>query len=513
MPTAAAPSLPSLAVLQQELAAGRRSAESVVRACLARIAALERAGPQLHALISINPDALKMARTLDRERRDHGALGPLHGIPVLIKDNIDTADRMPTTAGSLALRENFALEDAPLVAGLRAAGAIILGKTNLSEWANFRSSHSISGWSALGGLTRNPHVLDRSACGSSAGSAVAVAAGLAPLAVGTETDGSIVCPSAMNGIVGLKPTVGLISQQGIIPISHSQDTAGPMATGVRDVAVLLSALVDPAQRCRAAGQSGPGPCPAPDYAAALDGHALAGKRIGVLRFKPASHPPQLDIVYERALARLRSAGAQLIEVPMPDTSALSEVELKVLLSEFKTDLDRYLALTPPAVRTRSLAQLISFDRDSAEELAIFGQDLLEQAQATGGIADPAYAPALVTARRLAREEGLDRMLAAWHLDLLVAPTTVPAWRVDSVNGDPSADSSTTLPAVAGYPHLTVPMGEVRGLPVGLSFIGPAWSEAMLLGCGFAFESAGQPLAPVPRLLPTLETAALARGRP
>src|SRR5580658_832553 len=339
---------PSIAELQAKLASGQITAQTLVEHYLQRINALNSQGPALHAIISINPDALAQAHALDQERRDHGARGPLHGIPVLLKDNIETADRMPTTVGSLAMVDNFAIADAPVVAALRAAGAIILGKTNLSEWANFRSTHSSSGWSAVGGLTRNPYVLDRTTCGSSSGSAVAVAAGMAAASIGSETDGSIACPASMTGVVGLKPTLGLLSQRGIVPLAHSQDTAGPMGRTVADVALVLSALVSHgAHECEPASH----PCDATDYTAGLDPESLRHKRIGVLRFKRGSHP-EMDDIYERALRRLRAAGATLIEVSAPDTTPLEAAELTVLMSEFKAGINVYLAAAPAAVKTR-----------------------------------------------------------------------------------------------------------------------------------------------------------------
>jgi amidase len=489
---------PSIAELQAKMASGQITAESLVQHYLQRINALNSQGPALHAVISINPDALAQAHALDQERREHGARGPLHGIPVLVKDNIESADRMPTTAGSLALVNNFAIADAPVVAALRAAGAIILGKTNLSEWADFRSSHAISGWSAVGGLTRNPYVLDRTACGSSSGSAVAVATGMAAASIGSETDASITCPASMTGIVGLKPTLGLLSQRGIVPIAHSQDSAGPMGRTVADVATLLSALVSHGAK-------------AIDYAAGLDPDSLRHKRIGVLRFQAGSHP-EMDEVYERALRRLRLAGATLVEVSTPDSAPIEAAELTVLLNEFKAGINAYLAAAPAAVKTRDLAQLIQYNRDSDYELQYFGQDIFVSAQHSAGLDDAAYRGALETSKRLAGAQGLDQMLQQDRLDLLVAPTTGAAWRVDRVYGDRDADRYTTLAAVAGYPHLSVPMGQVAELPVGLSFIGPAWSEQLLLACGYAFSLRTEPLS-APQYLPTLETPASAAASP
>jgi amidase len=481
----AEPPFRSIEQLQQAMEKGQLTSEALVHDYLDRIEALDRQGPNLHALIALNPDAVDQARALDQERREHGPRGPLHGIPLVIKDNIETQDKMPTTAGSYALANNFAERDAPVVAALRAAGAVILGKTNLSEWADFRSSSATSAWSAVGGLTRNPYVLDRTACGSSSGSAVAVAVDLAAAAVGTETDGSVTCPASMNGIVGLKPTVGLISQQGIVPVAHSQDTAGPMGRSVADVATLLTAMV---------GKS--------DYLKALDPNALQGKRIGVLRFEPGKYP-QLDIVYARALERLRAGGATLVDVRTPDVAPIETAEMKVLLTEFKADLDRYLAGTNPGVKVRSLSELIAYDRSSLYELELFGQDLFLQAEGTTGLDDPSYRAALERAKRLAGTDGIDRLLRDARLDLLVAPTTTAAWRVDVLFGDRNTDAFTTLAAVAGDPHLSVPMGEVRGLPVGLSFIGPAQSEALLLACGYSFSMRSPALEP-PKFLPSLE---------
>ena len=495
----------SIEVLQEEMTNGGLTAQALVKFYLARIQALDRNGPHLNSVIAVNPDALVQARALDQERRAKGPRGPLHGIPVLIKDNIETLDKMPTTAGSLALEHNFASQDAPVVAALRAAGAIILGKTNLSEWANFRSSHSTSGWSAVGGLVHNPFVLDRTACGSSSGSAVAVAADLAPLSLGTETDGSVTCPSSMNGIVGLKPTLGLLSQRGIVPIAHSQDTAGPMARSVRDVALLLTAMVAQRAQCEPGAA-----CHEADYLAALNKDALQGKRIGVLRFAP-SGDTDMEILYEHALSRLRAAGATLIEVKFPDSAPVETAEQKVLLTEFKADLDSYLGHLAPAVTVRSLQQLIEFDRSSPTELALFGQDLLSQAEQTHGLEDPGYRSALADSKRLARQEGIDQLLQKERLDFLIAPTTTAAWRVDLVQGDRNAASYTTMAAVAGYPHLTVPMGQVHGLPAGLSFIGTAWSEPLLLAAGYAFGERSSAFQ-APKFIPSLEASILAADR-
>lgn len=473
----------SIAELRHDLDSGEVTSEALVQAYLARIEAIDRHGPALHAVLAINPDALQQARALDAERSKKKLRGPLHGIPILLKDNIESADPMPTTAGSLALIDNVSHRDAPIVANLRAAGAIILGKTNLSEWANFRSTHSVSGWSAVGGLTKNPHVLDRSACGSSSGSAAAVAAGLAAAAVGTETDGSIVCPAAMNGIVGVKPTLGLLSGERIVPISHSQDTAGPMANSVEDAAVLLTAMAGPSPACLGQG------CRKQDYAAALAKASLTGKRIGVLRFK-SGRAPQIDAVYAQALARLREAGAVLVDVDLPETSRIDEAEDLVLHVEFRSDLNAYLATTPAAVKTRTLADLIAFNTAQPRELALFGQEIFERAAAMPEPTDLAYRTALADSKRLAGEEGLSRLLKEHELELLVAPTTGPSWRIDTINGDQFTGSFSTLPAVAGYPHVTVPMGALANVPLGLSFVGEPWSEARLLQAACVFERHG-----------------------
>lgn len=476
-------------------AATRIGAEAQTVAAIRRVETLD---PRIHAVLALDPTALAQARALDRT---HGARGPLFGMPILIKDNIETAGPLPTTAGSMALLANGTDRDAPLVARLRAAGAVILGKTNLSEWANMRSSAAISGWSAVGGQTLNPYALDRNPCGSSSGSAAAVAAGLTDAAIGTETDGSITCPASVNGIVGLKPTVGLVSRTHIVPISHSQDTPGPMAKDVRTTALILSAiagsdLADPAT-ARADVQRA-------NYVAALRTDALKGARIGVLRFVgPWSAP--VDAVFTRALGVLRAQGATLIDIAtMKDRDKIGPAELTVLLTELKADMNAYLATTPRAVASRTLADLIAFDKAEPRELALFGQDSFEKAEATLGLGDPAYLTARALSQRLAGKDGITAMLAANNVVALVAPTMPPAWKTDAVNGDQMASAGPAdLAAVAGYPHLTVPMGAVSGLPIGLSFIGPAWSEARLLGLGYAYEqAAGVKL--VPNFAPSVE---------
>ena len=481
--------------LAAAMRSGRATSVDLVRAYLARIAAMDRKGPTLRAVIALNPDALAQARALDAERRAGHLRGPLHGVPILVKDNVETADAMPTTAGSLALAGNLTHRDAPVVARLRAAGAVILGKTNLSEWANIRSTHAMSGWSAVGGLVRNPHALDRTACGSSSGSGAAVAASFAGAAVGTETDGSVVCPSSINGVVGLKPSIGLVSRTHIVPISHSQDTAGPMARSVRDAALMLSAMVGPdtADPATAGAQ-------VHDYASGLSAGALAGVRVAVLR---PDMPDDLKATYERALAVLRAAGAVLVEVKAPEHKGVAEAELTVLKTELKADLNTYLATTPPSVTTRTLADAIAFNRAHAEaEMPFFQQELFEAAEGTRGLNDPAYRTARAASLRMAGAEGIDAMLRTANAAVLVEPSYGPAWLSDTVYGDKyDGPSSSEWPAIAGYPNLTVPMGLVRGLPVGLSFIAGRFGEARVLGAGYAYEQRAHARV-APRYLPT-----------
>lgn len=492
----------SVESLSQAMAAGRTTSEKAVRAYLKRIAAMDRKGPRLNSIIALNPQALADARALDAERKAGHVRGPLHGVPILVKDNVETLG-MPTTAGSLALKGNDNGRDAPLVAALRAQGAVILGKTNLSEWANMRSSRSMSGWSAVGGLTRNPYALDRTTCGSSSGSGAAVAAGFAPAAVGTETDGSIICPSSMTGLVGLKPTIGLVPRTHVVPISHSQDTAGPMARSVRDAAALFSAMIaaDPGDPTTADALAHKH-----DYAAALDPAHIKGMRIGFVR-KGAQ--PQWQARFEAALAVLRAAGAELVEVKVAPNKEMGEAEGTVLTREFKTDLNAYLASTSPEkVPTRTLKELIAFNAAHADaELPLFGQDTFEEAEATQGTASPDYARARETSLRLAGKEGIDRLLADNRIALLVMPSYGPAWPSDTVWGDQyEGPGGTTGPAaIAGYPHLTVPMGLVGGLPVGLSFIGTAYSEQMLLDVGLAYEQ-GAGISLRPSFSPTADAS-------
>jgi amidase len=441
----------------------------------------------------LNEHALQDAAALDAERQAGHVRGPLHGMPILVKDNIETKEPIATTAGSLALMDNVGHRDAPMIARLRAAGTIILGKTNLSEWANYRSVRAISGWSGVGGLTRNPYGLNRSSCGSSSGSGAAMAAFFAAGAIGSETDGSVTCPSSVNGIVGLKPTLGLVSRTHIVPISHSQDTAGPMGHSVQDVAALLNAMAgsdadDAATKDADAHKQ--------DYTAGLRADALKGKRLGVMRFEAGFHP-ETDAVFAQALEKLKAAGAEIVEITdSPGWKSIGDAESIVLSTEFKADLNAYLATTPTAVQSRTLADLIVFNREhEPRELGMFGQELFEKSQGTNGLTDPAYIAALATSKRLAGPDGIDKMLAQYHVDALVAPTGGPAWVVDPVNGDNALGSTPTMPAVAGYPHLSVPMGTVYGLPVGLSIIGAKWADAEVLAYGFAFQQMRGPVLP------------------
>jgi len=490
-----------LAAWQERMERGETTATALAEAYLARIEAIDRQGPTLRSVIEVNPEALDIARALDRERRERGPRGPLHGVPVLIKDNIDTADRMRTSAGSLALAESIPSRDAFIVERLREAGAVLLGKTNLSEWANFRSMRSTSGWSARGGQTRNPYVLDRNPCGSSSGSGVAVSANLCVAAVGTETDGSVVCPAHNNGIVGIKPTVGLLSRSGIIPISASQDTAGPMARTVADAAALLAAMVgvDPRDEATAASRSHLGR----DYAVASDPNALRGARIGVVRGYFGFHD-RVDAVMAQALEAMRSAGAILIDpVEMATLKTFGDAEFEVLLYEFKAGLNAYLEGLGAAVSARSLADLIRFNEANRDrEMPWFGQEIFERAEAKGPLTEQAYLDALATCRRATRDEGIDRVMTAHALDALVAPTGAPAWPTDPVNGDHFLGGSSSLAAVAGYPAVTVPAGFVFGLPVGLSFFGRAWSEPVLIRLASAFERATSARRP-PTFAPTV----------
>jgi amidase len=486
------------------MAAGQDTARSLAEKYLARIERFDRQGPALRSVIELNPEALTIADQLDAERKAKGTRGPLHGIPILLKDNIATADRMSTTAGSLALEGVRPPEDAFVVRRLRAAGAVILGKTNLSEWANFRSTHSSSGWSARGGQVRNPYALDRSPSGSSSGSGAATAANFAAAAVGTETDGSIVSPAHSTSLVGIKPTLGLVSRTGIVPIAHSQDTAGPMARTVADAAALLTAMagVDPADQATAESR----PHAGVDYTSALDAGGLQGARIGIVRDRLFGYSPAADRLAEAAIAAMRQQGAVIVDpANIPTLGALDADELQVLLYEFKADLNAYLARLGPSSPVRSLKDIIAFNVAHRErELRYFGQEIMEMAEAKGPLTSPEYTTALKENRRRARELGIDAVMSRHRLDALVAPTFEPAWLIDLVNGDTfpgNAASPSTVAAVAGYPHLTVPMGYVRGLPVGISFFGRAWSEPLLIKLAYAFEQATKHRRP-PTFRPT-----------
>lgn len=472
----------TIASLGAAMATGELDAHALAAWHLGRIAALDDAGPALNAVIAVSPDALEVAQRLDRERAAGRSRGPLHGIPIVVKDNIDTAD-LPTTAGSLALATHRPAADAPVVARLREAGVVILGKANLSEWANFRSTNSTSGWSSVGGQTRNPHALDRNPCGSSSGTAVAVAAGLAVAGVGTETNGSIVCPASANGIVGIKPTLGWVAGAGIVPIAASQDTAGPMARTVADAALLYAGMIEPAA-------DGVPPEVATLLADASRTTDLTGLRIGIVR-GIASFDPAVEALYAKAIADLRAIGAEIVDpVSLPPRASYAEAEFTVLLTEFRSGIDAYLGATGPEVPVKSLAELVAFNRDHADAvMPHFGQELLERALAAPGLDDPAYREARERARRIAGAEGIDAALARDRLDVLVAPTGGPAWLSDPVNGDCFGGGSSAPAAVSGYPNLTVPMGHVRGLPVGLSVFGGRHADVTLVRVAAAFEAA------------------------
>jgi amidase len=491
-------------LLQGAMTSGRLSAVAIAQHYLDRIHAIDRTGPSVNSVIEVNPEALAIAARLDAERATGRVRGPLHGIPILIKDNIDTADRMHTSAGALVLAESYAPRDAGVVTRLREAGLVILGKTNLSEWANWRSSRSTSGWSGRGGLTRNPYALDRNACGSSSGTGAAISANLAAIGIGTETDGSIVCPSNANGLVGIKPTVGLVSRAGIIPISSSQDTAGPMCRTVRDAAALLSVMAGADERDAATAASASHA--APDYTSFCDADGLRGARIGVVR-QLFNAGPAVDAVMGRALEAMRRAGAILVDpVAVPTLGKFDADEFQVLLYESKAGLNAYFATLTGAGLPRTLADVIRFNEaHRAESMPYFGQETLVQAQAKGALGSPAYRKALANCRRLARVEGIDRVMRTHRLDALVAPTGGPAWTTDLVNGDHFGGGSSSLAAVAGYPSITVPAGTIFGLPVGLSFIGGGWQEGALVRYAYAFEQATRARR-VPRFLATAELA-------
>jgi amidase len=476
----------TIAELTEGMATGRWTSRSVLETYLTAIEQIDRSGPDINAILEVNPDALAAADALDQERRTRGPRGRLHGVPVLVKDNIGTADHMHTSAGSLALAQSIAPRDAFVVERLRAAGALILGKANMSEWANARGRNSLGGWSGRGQLTRNPYVLDRSTGGSSSGTAAAVSANLAPAAIGTETMGSIVSPSALCGVVGMKPTVGLVSRAGVIPVSYTQDTAGPVGRTVRDVATLLSVMAgsDPRDLATAESDRRGGR----DYTATLDPDGLRGARIGVARNLFGSSL-LADRVAERALQALAAGGAELVDpADIATASAIWSYDAEVLSYELKAALNEYLAALGPGSPVHSLADLIAFNiRNSDRELEWFGQETFEYAQSKGPLTSPDYISALQMVRRLARTEGIDRTLGAHRLDAIVAPTQSPAWLSDVVLGDNTVLGSFVAPAAAGYPSITVPAGDVAGLPVGLLFIGTAWSEPTLLRLAYAFE--------------------------
>jgi amidase len=479
----------TVADLQKRMASGQDSARTLCEKYIARIEAVDGRGPTLKSVLEINPDALAIADRLDGERKAGKLRGPLHGIPILIKDNIGTADRMNTTAGSLALLGATPASDAHVVKRLRDSGAVLLGKSNLSEWANFRSTHSSSGWSGRGGQCRNPYALDRNPSGSSSGSGAAVAASLCALAVGSETDGSIVSPSNNCGLVGIKPTLGLVSRTGIVPIAHSQDTAGPMARTVTDAAILLTTMVgfdaaDSATR----GLSGKAPT---DYTKFLDAKGLEGMRIGVPRKKLYGQSPPADALVEAAIADMRRLGAVIVDpADIATAGELDDSELEVLLYEFKADLNAYLAALPASAKHRTLEDLIRFNQENrAREMPYFGQEIFEKAQAKGPLTEKAYLDALEKDLKLSRVEGIDKTMDEHKLDALIAPTSGPATLIDLVNGDYGPGGSSSLPAIAGYPDITLPCGFSFGLPVGLSIFGRAWSEPTLVKIAFGYEQA------------------------
>ena len=492
----------TIADLQEAMKAGKYTARQVAEMYLARIEAVDKNGPAINSVIEINPDARSIADALDRERKEKGPRGPLHGIPILIKDNIDTADRMMTTAGSLALSGSTPSKDAFIAGRLRQAGAVLLGKTNLSEWANFRSTHSTSGWSGRGGLTKNPYALDRNPCGSSSGSGAATAANLCAAAIGTETDGSIVCPSSANSLVGIKPTLGLVSRSGIIPIAHSQDTAGPMARTVSDAAVLLGALtgIDPRDKAT----SGSRGRSMTDYTKYLDPAGAKGARIGVIR-KSFGFNEHVDKLMNESIETLKRLGAVIIDpADIPTAGKFDDSEFEVLLYEFKADLNGYLASLGPQAVVHSLKEIIAFnERNRAKEMPYFAQEIMIRAEAKGPLTSPEYQKALAKNLRLSRTEGIDAVMIKHRLDALIAPTGGPPWKTDLINGDHFTGGFSTASAVAGYPHITVPAGYVYGLPVGISFAGRAYSEPLLIKLAYAYEQATKHRR-APQFLPGVE---------
>jgi len=491
----------TIADLQDGMKSGKFTARSLVEKYSARIEEIDKHGPTINAIIELNPDALSIAEALDQERKAKGPRGPMHGIPVLIKDNIDTADKMMTTAGSLALLGSKPLRDSYVAQKLRSAGAVILGKTNLSEWANIRSSHSTSGWSGRGGLTKNPYALDRNPCGSSSGTGAGISANLCAVGIGTETDGSIVCPSSSNGLAGIKPTVGLVSRSGIIPISHTQDGAGPMCRTIRDAATLLSALtgVDPGDSATTAS-AGKSPT---DYTQFCDPNGLKGARIGVAR-KYFGFSDAVDALMEQALDAMKQQGATLIDPADIETlGRFDESELLIFMYELKADLNTYLAGLGANAPVRTLKDIIDFnERNHQKELQHFGQDLFVKAEAKGPLTEKAYLEAIEKNHQLARTEGIDATMDKFHLDAIVAPTGGPAWLTDLITGDHFAGGSSNAAAVAGYPNINVTAGFISGLPVGISFFGRAWSEPTLIRLAFAFEQTTKARR-APRFLSTI----------
>lgn len=495
----------TLADLQAGMSSGRMTARSITEQYIARIEEIDRKGPTLRHVLEVNPDALAIADSLDRERKSGRMRGPLHGIPILLKDNVDTADRMTTTAGSLALEGSIPLQDAFIAAKLRAAGAVLLGKTNLSEWANFRSTHSSSGWSGRGGQAKNPYILDRNPCGSSSGSGGAVSANLCAAAIGTETDGSIVCPSSANGVVGIKPTLGLVSRAGIIPIAHSQDTAGPMTRTVRDAAVLLNALAgidprDPATRgSQTRGQM--------DYTRFLDANGLRGARIGVAREKFFGYSDVTDKLVNDAIEAMKAQGAVIVDPANIETAGkFDDTEFDVLLYEFKADLNAYLAGLGPKAPVRTLQDIIDFnERNKDREMPWFGQEIFVMAQKKGPLTEKKYRDALARNLRMSRTQGIDATMTKYKLDAIVAPTGSPPWVTDLVNGDHFSGASSTPAAVAGYPNINVPAGFSHNLPVGISFFGRAYSEPTLIKLAYAYEQATKHRR-APQFIPSLADA-------